>query len=640
MKFRFASLLLILFIFNGYPSFSQRTTIFQIQENKRETDSLLRLLEKTNDSRQKVLIYQTLAWKLRNTSAEDKAIYYADQGIALARKINFKKAEADITRFKGMMTWNFLHQNITYDLYNAALSLSKEIGDKEGEAYSYDRLGIASFYNKKYSEAIQYFEKARKIFTELKNKEGLGYVYSHLNWVFTTKKEYYTALEAGRKSLNVRIDSKNDEGTSNSLADIGLTYSNLNQDSAIFYLEKAISLDKAKQMELLLAEHTGLLSDLYLQWGNYDKALEYANESYLLGCKNNSIRQMEKTSKVIASAYEKQNNYQKALEFLHIYYDAKDSLFNAEINKNIVQQEMQYKYDKEKEVAANKEKFTKVILISVILLLSIIAVIIQIGRRRKQKDNEVLKLKNNEISQQKEEILKQAEQLQELNKMKNSLFSVISHDLRSPIGSTLLLLELLEEKSLSEDEFLETLPRIIDQLKQTSGLLDNLLLWAKTLMDGKRVFAGKFDLAEITKKNIDLIEISAKKKSISIINKILNPVYVNADMAMIDVVFRNLLSNGVKFCRPGDAITISAKILDSVIEVKIQDTGVGISASKVSSLFVAQSVTTKGTENEVGTGLGLILCKEFVERNGGKIWVESDLGTGSAFYFTIPRQKL
>lgn len=640
MKFRLASLSFILILSFNNPSSAQHTTIFQIQDNKRETDSLLRLLDKTNDPREKVLIYQTLVWRLRNTNAEDKALYYADKGIELARKIKFKKAEADITRFKGMMTWNFLHQNITYDLYNAALNLSKEIGDKDGEAYSYDRLGIASFYNKKYNEAIAYFEKAEKIFNELKNSEGLAYVYSHLNWTFTAEKEYSKALEAGRKALDLRMGSKNDDGVTSSLADIGLTYKYVNVDSARTYLEKAVALDKAKHLELLLADHSALLSELYLESANYDKALECATEGYWLACKNNSARQIEKTTRVLAAAYEKENNYKKALEFLQIYHSAKDSLFNNEINKNIVQQEMQYKYEKEKEVATNREMYIKIILTSVIILLLAVAIVIYIGRRRKHKDNELLWLKNNEISQQKEEILKQAEQLQELNKMKNSLFSVISHDLRSPIGSTLLLLELLEEKSLNESEFLESLPRIIEQLKQTSGLLDNLLLWAKTLMDGKRLFAGTFNLSEITKKNIELVEISAKKKGIAIVNMILHPIYVNADMAMIDVVFRNLLSNAVKFCRPGDSITITSRLLDSEAEVKIADTGIGIPASRISSLFVSQSVTTKGTENEVGTGLGLILCKEFVERNGGKIWVESSPGKGSTFYFTIPRQKV
>ncbi|HEX8278516.1 MAG TPA: ATP-binding protein [Segetibacter sp.] len=578
-----------------------------------------------------------LVWKLRNTNAEDKAIFYADKGIELAKKIHFKKAEADITRFKGIMTWNFLHQNITYDLYKQALKLSKEIGDRDGEAYCYDRLGIAAFYNKKYNEAVQYFNMARNIFEELKNNEGLAYTYSHLNWVFSTKNEYNSALEAGRKSLLLRTILKNDEGISNSLADLGLTHANHNPDSAITYLEKAVTLDKAKQMELPLAEHSGLLADLYLQSGNFDKTLQHANESYLLACKNNSRRQIEKTTKIIATAYEQQKNYQKALEFFHIYHNTKNSLFNDEINKNIVKQEMQYKYEKEKEIAADKEKLTRVMLTGAIILLAVIVIIIYIGRRRKQKDNEVLRLKNKEISEQKEEILKQADQLQELNRMKNSLFSVISHDLRSPVGSTLFLLELLEEKTLSEKEFADSLPAITKQLRQTSALIDNLLLWAKTLMDGKPIFTGKFDLAEITKRNIELIAFSAKKKEIEIDNKIFDPVYVNADMPMIDVVFRNLLSNSVKFCRSGDTITISARELDTKIEVEVQDTGVGIPASKIFSLFASQSVTTRGTENEIGTGLGLILCKEFVEKNGGKIRVESNGAAGSSFYFTIPK---
>jgi two-component system sensor histidine kinase/response regulator len=437
--------------------------------------------------------------------------------------------------------------------------------------------------------------------------------------------------------LSLRIVSKNDEGIANSLADIALSYRSINVDSAIVYLEKAVAFDNAKQMELSLAEHSELLAELYLQARNYDKTLQFAGISYSLAEKNKSKRQLEKTAKVIATAYEAQKNYPKALHFFHIYYNTKDSLFNAEINKNIVQQEMQYQYEKEKQLAAEKERLTKVILTGVIILLVVIAVVIYLGRRRKQKDNEVLSLMNKEINEQKEEIIKQAGQLEELNKMKNGLFSVISHDLRSPVSSTLFLLELLEEKTLTEREFAESLPAIIKQLKQTSGLLDNLLSWAKTLMKGKNVLSGKFDLAEIAKRNIELIASSAKMKDIRVNNKIFDPVYINADMPTIDIVFRNLLSNSVKFCRPGDSISISAKELETKIEVKVQDTGIGIHSSKIWSLFATPTITTRGTDSEVGTGLGLILCKEFVERNGGRIWVESSESTGSSFYFTIPK---
>lgn len=466
MKPLCSSLLLILFLFSAITAFAQRTNIFQLQYNKSETDSLLRLLDTTTDLREKVLLYKTLCWKLRNTNAEDKAIYYADKGIELARKIKFKKAEADITRFKGIITWNFLHQNITYDLYNAALKLSKEIGDKEGEAYSYDRLGIAGFYNKRYKEAIQYFEKASAIFEEIKDNVGLSYVYSHFNWVYSTEKEYDKALETGRKALQLRTFLKNDEAVSNSLADLGLTYRDINADSALIYLTKSVELARARDLEIPLAEHSSLLADWYLQAKNYDKALQYANESYFLARKNNSKRQIAKTTKTISAIYEQQHNYSKALRFLHIYHNIRDSIFNEEINRRVVEQEMEYKYEKEKLTASEEERLTKVILTGVIILVVIVAVMIFIKYRIMQ----ILKVEK--------------------------LRRKISSDLHDDIGATLSSINIYSELAKNEKDNIDYIKTIQEHAQNTISNLDDLV-WSinpnndnlKVLIDRMRSFA-------------------------------------------------------------------------------------------------------------------------------------------------------
>lgn len=466
MKLSLLSLLLILLLFSANSVAAQRSTIFQIQFEQSQIDSLLKLLDKTKDLREKVLIYKKLCWNLRTTNAEEKAIYYADKGIELARKINFKKGEADITRYKGIITWNFFHQNMSIDLYKEALRLSKEIGDKEGEAYSYDRLGMTAFYNDKNDEALHYFNKAISIFNEINNNEGLAYVYSHFNWVYTKKAQYNLALQAGRQALEIRIFLKNNEGISNSYADLGLTYRKINFDSSLIYVTKAVEVAKNNGLELPFAEHSSLLSELYLQVKDYDKALVYANDSYSIADKNNSIRQMEKTAKVIAFVYEQKHDYAKALRFLHIYNNTKDSLFNEEINKKIVQQELQYDYEKEKESVAERERLREVILTAVIIVLIILAVIIFLKYRFTQ----VLKV---------EKIRRK-----------------ISSDLHDDIGATLSSINIYSELAKNEKDNVVYINTIQQHAQKTIGNLDELV-WSinpnndnlKVLINRMRSFA-------------------------------------------------------------------------------------------------------------------------------------------------------
>ncbi|OYT17868.1 MAG: hypothetical protein B7C24_00360 [Bacteroidetes bacterium 4572_77] len=239
---------------------------------------------------------------------------------------------------------------------------------------------------------------------------------------------------------------------------------------------------------------------------------------------------------------------------------------------------------------------------------------------------------------------KATQALKESNKTKDKFISIIAHDLKSPFNSLLGFTELLNNKFDDYDlnEKKKFIGIIHEGLQNSLKLLDNLLYWAQTQKGTIAYHPEKINLFLISKETSELLNLSIKNKSIKLINQLAVNIYVKADKNMLKTIIRNLLSNAIKFTHKYGEISISTvsmpnKEQKKFVTIKVSDTGVGISKKAQSKLFnIAENISTKGTENEKGTGLGLILCKEFIEMHGGKIWVESEVNKGTSFFFTIP----
>ncbi len=242
-----------------------------------------------------------------------------------------------------------------------------------------------------------------------------------------------------------------------------------------------------------------------------------------------------------------------------------------------------------------------------------------------------------------ESLNKSSEELKILNTTKDKFFSIIAHDLRSPFNILLNSSDILTEEidNLSNEQIRKYSSEINKNLTTLYELVNNLLHWS--LMQRK--------ILEFTPENIDLYALvnliimilnsNAARKNISIMNYVETETFVYADNNMLRSIVQNLIVNAIKFTPEDGQIVISSSINNGLIEVSIKDTGVGIKSERIPGLFnFTKFFTTNGTEGEKGTGLGLPLCQEFVERNEGKIWVESELGKGSKFIFTLPKAIL
>lgn len=255
---------------------------------------------------------------------------------------------------------------------------------------------------------------------------------------------------------------------------------------------------------------------------------------------------------------------------------------------------------------------------------------------------EKLTQRSYELKLEKENIEKQKRNLEELNATKDKFFSIIAHDLKNPFNSVIGLSELLLYRYDSYDD--AKIKEFIQQIHTFSSnaynLLDNLLQWARSQTGRLKHKPDDLHMEAIIRESINLLQDTADKKNIKLTSDVNNSIHCYADPNMVKTIIRNLLSNAIKFTNENGKVYLTAeKEQGNKIKFSVVDNGVGIPADKVDHIFdLTRHYSSEGTNSEKGTGLGLILCKEFVEKNGGEIWVESEEGEGSSFNFTLPEK--
>jgi signal transduction histidine kinase len=252
----------------------------------------------------------------------------------------------------------------------------------------------------------------------------------------------------------------------------------------------------------------------------------------------------------------------------------------------------------------------------------------------KSKESE---LQKQEIAQKASLLEEQTAKLTELNQLKNKLFSVIAHDLKTPMYALRNLFNNMHINEMPVKEIKALLPGIVSEMNYTTNLMENLLQWAKSQMENSSLQPEVLDIETMISRVLQLLHWQASNKRIHLESQVEEPLFCYADKEMVNLVLRNLLSNAIKFTPENGHVRVGAKEQASCVEIYVQDNGVGISAERQLQLFGEMFYTTKGTNSETGTGLGLKLCKDFLEKNGGRIAVKSQVGKGSTFTVILPR---
>jgi signal transduction histidine kinase len=381
---------------------------------------------------------------------------------------------------------------------------------------------------------------------------------------------------------------------------------------------------------------------VYNKLNQPERALHYLLSNVSLTRKYGYKDELERSYKLAAESFLLKNDVRQAYVFQSKYILLHDSIYNKKNSERVSL--MQIQFDTEMKQAEidlltkdsllkrdeiNTQRIWMFFTTGGLTLLMLLAFVLYYNNRRFKKVNALLE-------EQYSEIQRQAQQLSNINNTKDKLFSIISHDLRSPVASLKGLMEVIGSDNLSQKQFIALTHQVRQNLDYLYEDLDNLLQWAQSQLRGLQAVPEEVDLQQSVDEKITLFASATRHKNISIVNGIPPGTKAYADRNHIGLVFRNLIGNAVKFNPQNGEIRIACNASDDLFEVSVSDAGVGISMDDLNKLFNAEThFTTPGTNHEKGVGIGLLLTKEFVEINGGSIWVTSELGKGSKFTFTV-----
>ncbi len=573
----------------------------------------------------------------------NKTIETLEKVNPLLKLVSNKKLIAETYNYLGLAYMIAGRFTVAADYHINALNLSKENNDKRNLATAYNYLGVLSYIQKKYDKALDYCQQALVLSISIEDKEGTSLAYEHLGYVYAVKNDYTKAIDYNYKALELRNEFGDIVEASAIYHNLGIFYrANGESQNSLQAIEKAISLREIYGDKKGIGSLYSDLGATYIQKNETELGMKYFFESLKIRKEINDLRGTVAVLKKIIGAYESKNNYKKALEFYKELYAATDSLNN--LNKHDLEKELQYKIEtagKQKQLDLlnrnyNLEKTQQTYLVFVIILISILLIVGFIGYLVKRNAHMSVIKKNNLITEQKEALEKLNNELIELNAVKDKVFSIIAHDLRTPFTALLGFSDIL--KSELDKLSREDLKRFIDSIYLSSrnlyNLLENLLQWSRINRGVIELNFEQFEINEALVSVINVLNENAKQKGISIVNEVQKSQLIYSDRQALNLILRNIISNAIKFTNSGGRIHIDSQIINGMIEIKISDTGIGIPEKLLSKIFTNDVVSTGGTENESGTGLGLILCKEMVEKSGGKIWVNSQVGKGSSFTFT------
>jgi signal transduction histidine kinase len=466
-----------------------------------------------------------------------------------------------------------------------------------------------------------------KLAREIKYNNGINFISNDMGLLLLEKAEYKQALEYFQSVHNYGIEINNNRYICATAINIADVYMELKEyDSALVYLILSLDIsmrDKFKSIRLDVYEG---LSRLYYSNGEYEKAYQYQKRYFEL---QDTIFSAEK-EKQIAEISEKYEAGKKEEE-----------------NKLLKQQNV----IQELELGRGKSRLLFTLIISGIIVVFIVVIVFILYKSnlRKKKVNSELERKNEQITLQRNQLVEtlkflsaREKELNEANVTKDKFFSIIAHDIKNPFSTILGFSKLLSDDfdEIGQEDQKKYAGIISESSENLYKLLENLLQWSRAQTNRIEFKPEKFDLTQLLGNNVALYKNAAFKKEIEIIIDFEGNIGVYADKSMADVVIRNLISNAIKFTKKKGKIEIRVVGNPETVQVGIIDNGVGIKQSEIRKLFrIDSKVKSSGTDNEQGTGLGLIICKEFVERNGGRIWAESTEGKGSGFFFTLPKQE-
>lgn len=637
--------IVLIFILSGhFTAFSQ------------EKAALLRKLEAAKADTGKVHLYLGVS-RAYQYNEPDSAIHYARLGTRLSQKIHYRLGEAMLLGQLGAV--NEKHDNLeaARKFFMEALTIYQQLNYTKGVASEYNGLGILSAKEGNYKKATSYFLKALKLCENAGHKEGIVQSYIKLGAVNERSGNFDKALEYYHRAKNLNGSSPG--ALYALLNNIGIVEAQKGKlREALEYFEKGaamsdtsahagihlnLSMNAANALKLLERKHEALTrfkavvkkAEVYklpeiqartlinLSGLETHKALQHLEAALAIAKRIGQMQLQGEIYDALADYHKQAGNYKEALPALEAYYGIKDSLFSASKTRAIASMQASYELDKSKEQIKSLELSNQ--------------------KRTAERNLVILGIASAMLACggmwfYVQKVRRLNSRLAESNQVKDKLFSIIGHDLRSPLGSIIQMMDVVESGLLSEDETRVMVKDLKKHSEASLRTLDALLLWGKAQLQGVTVNKVSFESKPLILKTLAFFQRQIDQKLLVIIDQTPSGLSLFADRDHFDFVFRNLLANAIKFSYPSGRVRISVSTREKpgFAVFSIKDEGKGIDPIRLNQLFQPVIGSNDGTAGEKGTGLGLVLCKEFLEASGGGIWVQSKEGEGSVFYFSIP----
>ncbi len=578
-------------------------------------------------------------------------------------------------------TLNFSNPDSSVFYYEKAIKLARKNHLTNKVAKAISGMGGIHYIKGEYDFAMDDFMKAMEMWEKNNNQRGIGIGLNNMGLIQNMQEHYRQAIRNFKKALQISRAINDSASQSRYLFNLAISYYSMNKyDSALMFAEKGWTIKKqmgkykeglriinligniyAAQGSFVKATNAYLkviktegysnkweisyamagLADLYKKTGRLDKSIEYGLKSYQLAKEVNAKWDKQNVTKIIADAYAEKGDYRNAYNYHLLHKKFSDSVFNKRRENKITYLRLKRKQSENKalekenklqEVMIKKRNNQLIAFITGIVALIVVIFLLYRNNYIKSKLNKNLQQKNAEIANKNKE-------LKEVNHTKDTLFRVIAHDLKNPISVVVSYTEVISEDfdDYDREELLEIIQKLNKSSNEGLRLLENLMEWARTQSGAISFEPQQINIHNIVNENINLLQSNAKEKEIELSANVNPALEANADYNLTSTVIRNLISNALKFTPDQGKIVVEAEEQDSHYKISVKDNGTGIKQEDIPKLFdLTQAYKQKGTRNERGTGLGLMICKEFVEKQGGDIWVESQEGKGSTFSFTLP----
>ncbi|WP_207434082.1 tetratricopeptide repeat-containing sensor histidine kinase [Sabulibacter ruber] len=587
----------------------------------------------------------------------DKALSLLQKALLLAQSSNYKKGEATCYLYEAGIYQQNGYSKSALSLYYKALEISQATKDTFNIARALQQVANALLEDKQLDRAEQIYVRTLQNYAALERWEDVVNVRNSIGLIeleqneFAHSEQYFTQALQESKAKNYQY------GFKKANFHLGLLYLKTGElPKARVYFQNALELDQKANDKYGLSLAKNKLALVSSREGNYKEAINLATAALQDARSINAAKLEAEVMQTLVAVYKTQKKHEEVARWQDSLIQKESELFARErtfalnfLDVLKEKQEQQLAYEKSALLASQKAKITSYALAFVMGISIALATIVYLLLRnyRKAQDakeelatkNAVIEKHSLELDTLNKSIVKQNESLEQTNQMKDKLLSILSHDLKAPLANTKGILQLINSGRLEEKQYKPMLVELEKQYVRSLALLENLLFWIKSQVKGDTIRPEKLSLKTLLQEVIGEQEAAALNKRISILNEVDAELWMEGDPEMLKVVFRNLLSNAVKFTRKEGRILVTAEVQRGLL-VKIEDQGIGISEDALNKIKRKSYFTTMGTDNERGSGFGLMICEELISKHGGELLVESEVNKGSLFTVKLPASAI